>query len=941
MKAGITMKIKEITIYGYGKWVDQRFDSLADLQIFYGKNEAGKSTLMAFIHSILFGFPTKQSSELRYEPRKGSRYGGRLRIVTRQYGELDIERIKGKGNGKLTLTKIDGTKLPETVLNELVSGIDKATYQALFSFNLLELQKISQLNQEKLNRYFLSIGTMGNERYLKIADRFKQEASKLYKQTGRVPEINKKIVEIRKKEKQLKTVKAQNNQYNQLVNQKLELEQSINQLRTKQQTIETHLEKLNELTNNWQYFVEMKAIQKQISEAQLKKLPEDGLYQLQHFNQELQQIKNETIKKEEQLSSLTKELAPSKELDFYETHNKNLTKLLETIPTIEAYLVKEQQANQKNEQLFQQIQQEYRYLNLAIDTPIPLKLSNEQLEKLRELQVRQDFYTKEQQSLSEKHKQLNFENNALNQQLDQVERLLWENQQFQQVEEFYSVNNAQRQPAQPTTLSFTTIFMQLVGFISIGLGFISSRFFILFGLALIAVSGYRVLSLKAKKKKNTLDAPAYSYEEFIRQQELRKQWRELLAKSDEVTISVNQVTQKLEEMTVEKQGVLLEINQVQSQWQLPKQYAITDFLSESDPFELIRQLKNEFTENQRIIQVINDQFQVWLKKAEFLKSVVVADWNHVSAVLIGIKHLVKAIEEEFEHQNKVKATIEELNQEKSDWLKKNKIYQKKRIDLFQLVYVQDEESFRKKFLLNDQLKSKKARVALLENQIAINQELLETFRDEQELQDAIQEQKQELSQQKITIEEMINQKIQCEVALKNLEEGGQYSVLLQEFANLKLELQDLVDKWSSYQIAADLIERSLTYAKKDRLPQTLQDATTYFKLLTNENYHRILLSENQIQVQHHEGLIFDVSELSQGTAEQLYIALRFAFIKNAADLIQMPILIDDGFVNFDFDRQEQMLKLIQKMSESNQVLYFTCDKKIQDVFPKEQVKVLQ
>ena len=170
------MKIKEITIYGYGKWVDQRFDSLADLQIFYGKNEAGKSTLMAFIHSILFGFPTKQSSELRYEPRKGSRYGGRLRIVTRQYGELDIERIKGKGNGKLTLTKIDGTKLPETVLNELVSGIDKATYQALFSFNLLELQKISQLNQEKLNRYFLSIGTMGNERYLKIADRFKQEA---------------------------------------------------------------------------------------------------------------------------------------------------------------------------------------------------------------------------------------------------------------------------------------------------------------------------------------------------------------------------------------------------------------------------------------------------------------------------------------------------------------------------------------------------------------------------------------------------------------------------------------------------------------------------------------------------------------------------------------------------------------------------------------------
>ena len=36
--------------------------TLTDFQVFYGENEAGKSTIMAFIHGILFGFPTKQQS---------------------------------------------------------------------------------------------------------------------------------------------------------------------------------------------------------------------------------------------------------------------------------------------------------------------------------------------------------------------------------------------------------------------------------------------------------------------------------------------------------------------------------------------------------------------------------------------------------------------------------------------------------------------------------------------------------------------------------------------------------------------------------------------------------------------------------------------------------------------------------------------------------------
>ncbi|CRH21822.1 hypothetical protein BN1423_1860005 [Carnobacterium maltaromaticum] len=53
------MKIESIEIYGYGKWVDKSFTDIQDLQVFYGKNEAGKSTVMSFIHSILFWISNK------------------------------------------------------------------------------------------------------------------------------------------------------------------------------------------------------------------------------------------------------------------------------------------------------------------------------------------------------------------------------------------------------------------------------------------------------------------------------------------------------------------------------------------------------------------------------------------------------------------------------------------------------------------------------------------------------------------------------------------------------------------------------------------------------------------------------------------------------------------------------------------------------------------
>lgn len=51
------MKITAMHIYQYGKFSDRSFQlSDSPVQVIYGLNEAGKTTLMSFIKSVLFGF---------------------------------------------------------------------------------------------------------------------------------------------------------------------------------------------------------------------------------------------------------------------------------------------------------------------------------------------------------------------------------------------------------------------------------------------------------------------------------------------------------------------------------------------------------------------------------------------------------------------------------------------------------------------------------------------------------------------------------------------------------------------------------------------------------------------------------------------------------------------------------------------------------------------
>ena len=100
-------------------------------------------------------------------------------------------------------------------------------------------------------------------------------------------------------------------------------------------------------------------------------------------------------------------------------------------------------------------------------------------------------------------------------------------------------------------------------------------------------------------------------------------------------------------------------------------------------------------------------------------------------------------------------------------------------------------------------------------------------------------------------------------------------------------------------------------------------ASQYFERLTQGRYDDITFTKSTLLVTRTDQQQFAVTELSTGTQEQLYIALRLALSRVIADIVSVPLLIDDGFVNFDPQRQQTMLDMLQDLAQQQQIIYFT------------------
>ena len=164
------MRLLELYIDGFGKFHDRTISFNNGINIIYGKNEAGKSTLHTFIRGMLFGIErgrgraAKNDLYTKYEPWENSgTYEGWLRLE--KDGTIyRIERRFRKENKSLKI--INETKGLEedatpAFVSSLLDGLTETMYNNTISIGQLKSATEDGMVTE-LKNYIANMNTTGN-----------------------------------------------------------------------------------------------------------------------------------------------------------------------------------------------------------------------------------------------------------------------------------------------------------------------------------------------------------------------------------------------------------------------------------------------------------------------------------------------------------------------------------------------------------------------------------------------------------------------------------------------------------------------------------------------------------------------------------------------------------------------------------------------------------
>ena len=131
------MIIENLHIYAFGKLRDITIELKPGINVIEGMNEAGKSTVMAFIRAVFFGFEANRTPHLRYEPIYGGVFGGAIDIRTSNQELIRVERVLHKKvTGDVKVYYEDGRTIGEEGLKQLLGRMNEKIFKQNFTIAL-------------------------------------------------------------------------------------------------------------------------------------------------------------------------------------------------------------------------------------------------------------------------------------------------------------------------------------------------------------------------------------------------------------------------------------------------------------------------------------------------------------------------------------------------------------------------------------------------------------------------------------------------------------------------------------------------------------------------------------------------------------------------------------------------------------------------------------
>ncbi|MEG2045071.1 MAG: AAA family ATPase [Clostridia bacterium] len=202
------MRITKLNIISFGKHKNKEIslDKDNNLNVIYGENEAGKSTIAAFIKFMLFGFVKERSSKTnnkplireKYIPWDNSNISGNLYCEYKGQS-IVIERTQksdGKGGTKKVYNEATGEELEEFKGVEpgtIFYKVDLETYE---NTAFLLQDQLAAKSTDEMDKRFRNIATTGNDEtsYEKASEYINVKLKEIgSNKSGKIRELMKKL----------------------------------------------------------------------------------------------------------------------------------------------------------------------------------------------------------------------------------------------------------------------------------------------------------------------------------------------------------------------------------------------------------------------------------------------------------------------------------------------------------------------------------------------------------------------------------------------------------------------------------------------------------------------------------------------------------------------------------------------------------------------------
>lgn len=898
------MIIKKVNIIVFGGLKDKIISFDKGMNIVYGENEAGKSTIQAFIKIWLYGMSNykgkdyKQNERLKYMPSTGETISGELYVEFKNK-EYIIRRTFGKSKKEDTSSVIDAITGEEIKYiskeepGKYFFNINRATFINTLFIGQLGVEVRKDKEEEIIDKIANSIGIDDGQVSVDVAliklNKYKKSISNVRK-NGDLDVLNERYSNLLSERYEAYNLSNHNLDNEELlINMNLEkksLNNEINNLeiykrflkRTKLkkefEEITQYFKKKQELKNKEKYINKLLTYNDEfINYAFVKELREEYSLYLNILDTSKSE-KEEIRQKEEKLKELK---TPLDKYDYIEQLPENILNILERLKIRREILKEKVDINQS-------IENEIDFLNLK---------EREAQKIVGNALIINDFREAIENTV-----------NSYEEKLKDLKKIVED-------------DNRNKNNNNNNNNVFYG-FLLIISILSIILAIASNNIvlslilYIIFGVSIVFLLINTYFNKGGKNKKieaikidiNKIEKDLDYYCNVLKIGSYKELFKKLKI-YDDYTKLQNKINEKINEKLSQKE--LLDLEKAISEYATVND-EIEEYLNISgtnDLGELINEV-NKYQQSSKGLDILEIELKNLKIGLEKTKEQLIIRERKIRGKLgsigfeniniLGVEDILKELEDKLELRDEINRDLASV-EEAYSVLTKGKDIDLIKKELGDVININFEYSYENEEEIDSVIKEKNLKLLEVEKSIKdIENEIKNRFNGKRTIPDI----EEEIKEVEDEVKEKVKQLRASSIAIESLQEA--YQEIRENFGPILNK--NVIDSFSKF---------------------------------TDEKYSDVMVSDNYEMRVRNQNNIMKADILSNGANDQLNLSLRLAFIDMIFKSKDVSIYLDDAFVQYDNKRLEKTIKYLVNQN-FKQCIIFTCQNREESILSKNNIE---